>query len=605
MSRDMASEPTLQQLITQSAQATADAIASALTARTASISLPIYNCNLKDTYHSFSIFWHTLENWLLLNCIMSDSEDHLWYVFAALGTKSLKMHVQWMPTGSKEEQRVSKAKASAFLDRIQQGMTHNVNTHVHLRELKDIIGRLGEELQDLIVCIKTLMDHCEMINDEHLEHKLYCHIICAYCHEGKLLWKLMAKPFKTPSCKLADITVNHFAIQHALEQVSHSSKPVDTICHDRHRAANTSHNGNGHTPSVSSKDWSNGTRQHPASRTNCPARDSCCSKCNKMGHWGPKCCSGKSHQWKNILPPRNAPPTRSQHWKSRCPTRNHNHCPGCSGKTDAIDVGEDHSPQDEIALYCIQPNVTTVATACATGNTKGAPAHNELFIDAINYGTIGNTHPEEIMVGDVCTLQCNEAYTTIQLPASASRKGTASLCVKVNTGVGGNVLPLHVCWHLYPNQIRPAGLPTGLDHVSTWFTAYDRSHIPLYGALCGPITWQPDCPGAWPCHPGSSLKWKASSCEDELCHHSHVTWHKTPTSCTCFHNSNTQACYNPNSSQVHQVCWWLDRGVPRLIHGHWYIPWWIQDLTLTWCASHDTCPQGMPHCLAPEGQGTP
>ena len=123
MSRDMASEPTPQQLITQSAQATADAIASVLMARTASISLPIYEWDSKDSYHSFSIFWHTLENWLLLNHIMPDSEDHLQYVFASLGTKSLEMHAQWMPTGSKEEQRATKVKASAFFNRIHQGMT--------------------------------------------------------------------------------------------------------------------------------------------------------------------------------------------------------------------------------------------------------------------------------------------------------------------------------------------------------------------------------------------------------------------------------------------------------------------------------------------------
>ena len=55
------------------------------------------------------------------------------------------MHVQWMPTGSKEELRVTKAKASAFLDRIQQGMTHDVNTHVHLGELQDVVARLGED----------------------------------------------------------------------------------------------------------------------------------------------------------------------------------------------------------------------------------------------------------------------------------------------------------------------------------------------------------------------------------------------------------------------------------------------------------------------------
>ena len=362
----MASELTPQQLITKSAQATADAIASTLTARTASISLPIYDWDSQDAYHSFSIFCHTLENWLLLNHILLDSEDHLRYIFAALGTKSLEMHAQWMPTGSKEEQKATKAKASAFLNRIQQGMTHDVKTHVHLGELKDIVARPGKDPQDLVAHIKTLMDLCKMINDEHGKHELHCCIICAYCHEGKLLGKLMAKPFKTPSSELADIVVNHFAIQHAQEQVSYSSKPVDTICQDKWQAAHTSHNSNGHTPSASSKDCPNCTQQCPTSRANCTACDSHCSKCNKMGHWGPKCHGGKP------LQPRKAPPPGSQQRKSRCPPRNHNHCFGQDNKTDAIYVGEEHSPQDEIALHYIQPNVT-----------------------------VRNTHPKEIMVRDV------------------------------------------------------------------------------------------------------------------------------------------------------------------------------------------------------------
>ena len=257
----MASEltPMPQQLISKSAQATADAIASVLIARTASISLPIYDWNSQDAYHSFSIFCHTLENWLLLNCILPDSEDHLRYVFAALGTKALEMQAQWMPTSIKEEQKVTKVKASAFLDHIQQGMTHDINTHVHLGELEEIVARPGEDPQDLVTCIKTLMDHCEMINDEHRKHKLCCHIVHAYCHEGKLLGKLMAKPFKTPSNKLADIAVNHFTIQHVREQVSYSSKPVDTICQDKGQTAHTGHSSHGHTPSAPSKDCPNCT----------------------------------------------------------------------------------------------------------------------------------------------------------------------------------------------------------------------------------------------------------------------------------------------------------------------------------------------------------
>ena len=111
------------------------------------------------------------------------------------------------------------------------------------------------------------------------------------------------------------------------------------------------------------------------------------------------------------------------------------------------------------------------------------------------------------------------------------------------------------------------------------------------------------CRHPWPYPPGSALMWKTGSHEDELCHHRQATQH---TSCTCLHNSShNQACYSPWSSQVHQVHWWLDKGVPRSVHGHWQISWQIQDLTLPWCPSHDTCPQEMPHCFMSEGQGAP
>ena len=139
--------------------------------------------------------------------------------------------------------------------------------------------------------------------------------------------------------------------------------------------------------------------------------------------------------------------------------------------------------------------MSTIATTQSKVNAEEVPTYDELFIDAINYGTIGDTQPEKIVVDDVCAPWCNEAYTTVQLPASASRKGTASLCVKVNTGAGGNILPLCVFKCLNPNQISPAGLPTSLDHITTRLTAYNGSHIPLYSALHGPITWWPGSPG--------------------------------------------------------------------------------------------------------------
>ena len=144
-----------------------------------------------------------------------------------------------------------------------------------------------------------------------------------------------------------------------------------------------------------------------------------------------------------------------------------------------------------------------------------------------------------------------------------------------------------------------------IPYTSIWCTPWAHNlavRLPWHSTPQGKLVLV-HCRHPCPCHPWSTLKWETSSCEDELCHHSQVTQH---TSCTCSHySSHNQACYSPWSSQVHQVHWWLDKGVPRSVLGHWQIPWWIQDPTLSWCTSRDTCPQDMPHHLMSEGQGAP
>ncbi|MCG8623121.1 MAG: hypothetical protein MJE68_14145, partial [Proteobacteria bacterium] len=153
-----------QQLITQYAKANAEALSDALTSCSAPIALPTYDWESQDAYRTFTLFRQTLDNWLFLNRVKTDSEDHLRYVFAALGTKTLELHAQWMPPGTEEERQATKAKASAFLTKIQDGMTHEVNTHVRLAELEDITAKPNKDPQELVARIKTIMDHCEMLN---------------------------------------------------------------------------------------------------------------------------------------------------------------------------------------------------------------------------------------------------------------------------------------------------------------------------------------------------------------------------------------------------------------------------------------------------------
>ena len=281
----------------------------------------------------FAIPWRTGSS---STAYCQDSKDHLRYVFAALGNKSLEMHAQWMPTGSEEEQKVQpRLKASAFLDCIQQGMTHDINTHVHLGELEDIVARLGEDPQDLIAHIKTLMDRCEMINDEHRKHEL--HVAVSSVHTARRessLENFWPSHSRHPPMSWLRLLVNHFAIQQAREQVSHSSKPVDAILPGQKvDSPHASHSSHDHTPTAPSKDCPNCTQQHPAGRANCPACDTHCDKCDKMGHWGPKCCMVASHSNQGMhLHLGHSRGSPDAHLGTTTPTK------GGSNKTDTIDV---------------------------------------------------------------------------------------------------------------------------------------------------------------------------------------------------------------------------------------------------------------------------
>ena len=334
---------TPQQLITQSSKATADALTDALTSRSALIALPTYDWESKDAYWTFTLFQQTLDNWLFLNWVKTDSKDHLCYVFAALGTKALELHAQWMPPGTEEIRKATKAKASTFLQKIQDGMMHEVNTHVWLAELEDITAKPNEDPQELVAHIKTIMDQCEMLNDAHREHELFHRIICAYQNDVRLLDKLMAKSFKTPSSELIDITVNHFAIQRAWEQVSSSMKPIDAIRQEKQQSGR-GRGRHGHTQ-PSYPECGNCTRCHQPGRSHCPVRDLKCMKCHKIGHWQPKCRGGRP-------PPKTDDSQRGQRgtWRGTFPRRGWS---GHNKRTDVVDVGTDDIAQDEITMYGI------------------------------------------------------------------------------------------------------------------------------------------------------------------------------------------------------------------------------------------------------------
>ena len=162
-------------------------------------------------------------------------------------------------------------------------------------------------------------------------------------------------------------------------------------------------------------DCGNCTKKHKPGHANCPARESVCNKCGHTGHWQAKCRGG-------------APPCR-QSDKSK-PTRKHRQ-QGKKGRTNLVDVDDYDIQYDEIDLHIV------------------------------------NDDCDEIKVDDLIAPWKTEAYTIVHLPTSNNGKTDASVRVKVDTGAGGNVMPLQVFEHLYPRKIDQKGNPIGLEATKT------------------------------------------------------------------------------------------------------------------------------------------
>ena len=68
-----------------------------------------------------------------------------------------------------------------------------------------------------------------------------------------------------------------------------------------------------------------------------------------------------------------------------------------------------------------------------------------------------------------------EAFARIEIPADIGKNQLATLKCKVDTGAGGNVMPLCTFAKLFPERFDKDGNPTGLSPSSTRLTAYNGS----------------------------------------------------------------------------------------------------------------------------------
>ena len=386
-----------------------------------------------------SLFKCQLETWTRICKIKA--EEKLDYLLCILGKEGYATMDRWVPADEMHKNDPAK-----FWDYIESTLDEKISPQVHVYELEDITKGSDKSIDELVNQICQLAQRAQIGNgsDAAIEFKVQFRLIKAIPDANIELHKQLLKV----SCNkrvshLLEICRTYYTVESGV-----AAMRAGHVVHAVHHA----HQTHDPKPLTSYTLCPNCTHQNPPSRNNCPAHDSACKGCGKKGHWWAKCqsCNTTSPQVSCH------PPHFKNHEKRR-------------------------EPQ------------------AARAKTEKKPPHKNLFIAAMNCGMVGDVHPKEMIIDNISSQQCSEAYTVIKLPASASSKGTASVHVKIDTGSWGNILCLHLLQQLHLKQTSPDGLPIGLDPVQTKPIAYNGSPIPLYGVLRGPILWQPSTPGAQPC----------------------------------------------------------------------------------------------------------
>ena len=349
------------------------------------VPLPTYDQNAADQMQEFHLFKCQLETWFRLCKIKA--EECLDYLLCILGKEGYTAVDCWVPPVEGHKWDPEK-----FLNYIKSTLDDEISQWVHAYELEDVKKRSDKSIDELIDRICQLAC-CVQIGDGSIatiECEVQCRLIWAIPDANIKLWKELLKVnFDKKVSNLLEISCTYYTVESGVA-VMCASKAIHALHWDYQPQKNK--------PQKCTLQCPNCTCSLSPNHDNCPTWNAICNSCSKRGHWHAKYCSY-----------------------------------GAVGKHATKSIEAVKAPHYQCQEKGKRANIVQVST-------EETPPCDKLFADTVNCGTARDTHPEEIVIDDICAPRCNEAYTMVKLPASISSKGTASLYVKVDTGAGCNVV---------------------------------------------------------------------------------------------------------------------------------------------------------------------
>ena len=159
---------------------------------------------------------------------------------------------------------------------LHSSMDHPVSQQCRIYQLEEIRIKAGETPDELIERIHGLPNRCNFPTDAEKERHIQFQMVRALS-DTDLIRKLLAMKIEATTAEMLAMCRTHIAIADNMSSMGLSTKAISAVQKTMKKASS---HGN---------PCGNCTKRHTPGREHCPAKDSTCHSCQKIGHWKQKC----------------------------------------------------------------------------------------------------------------------------------------------------------------------------------------------------------------------------------------------------------------------------------------------------------------------------
>ena len=187
--------------------------------------------------------------------------------------------------------------------------------------MEEIRIKAGETPDELVERIRGLADRCNFPTGAEKERDIQFQMVHALSNTD-LIRKLLAMKIKATTAEMLAVCRTHIAIADNMSSMGLSTKAVSAVQKMTKK------------PPTHGSPCGNCTKRHTPGRDHCPAKDSTCHSCQKIGHWKWKC--RKSNKAKDA----HKKPKSQPQWRH-----------GGRRRADEVGVSEGDPAFDEVIIH--------------------------------------------------------------------------------------------------------------------------------------------------------------------------------------------------------------------------------------------------------------